>query len=131
MDTFPLLTFSRIAISDKVFTPVAGSSDLSTHMQSTLDWLLRAHDQGNDDGVSYGFSLRGGWLPSYRETTGYILTTFYRAGRVMKRPELTERATHTWHVGLQKYKTRTAAFPIPKTDTKASFSILDKTCLGW
>ncbi|HEY2187669.1 MAG TPA: hypothetical protein VGH48_03820 [Caldimonas sp.] len=39
-------------------------------------WLCRAQDASADGGVSYGYSLRGGWRPSYPETSGYIATTF-------------------------------------------------------
>jgi hypothetical protein len=41
-----------------------------------MDWLRRAHDATPDSGVSAGYSLRGRWLPSYPETTGYIMQTF-------------------------------------------------------
>jgi hypothetical protein len=44
-------------------------------LHGTLKWILRAQDGSPDDGVSYGYSLRSGWLVSYPETTGYILQT--------------------------------------------------------
>lgn len=47
------------------------------HLQSAVDWLKRAAAATADDGVSYGYSVRGGWRPSYRETSGYIAVTFY------------------------------------------------------
>ncbi|MEL7208304.1 MAG: prenyltransferase/squalene oxidase repeat-containing protein, partial [Actinomycetota bacterium] len=48
--------------------------------------------QGTDRGFSYGYTIRGGWQPSYVETTGYIITTFLNAGRRLDRPDLIERA---------------------------------------
>lgn len=103
MAPFPLLTFARLAISDSLATARTAQAPIDTHIQAVLDWLLRAHDQSHGGGVSYGFSLRGGWLPAYRETTGYILTTFYRAARSLQRPELAERATQMgrWLVKVQ------------------------------
>jgi hypothetical protein len=41
-------------------------------------WLCRAQDMSADGGVSYGYSVKGGWRPSYPETTGYIVPTFLR-----------------------------------------------------
>ncbi len=55
------------------------------HQKSAINWLKRAHDMGNDGGVSYGYYLRGkpfsafglGWRSSYIETSGYIIDTFF------------------------------------------------------
>lgn len=47
------------------------------HLRAAVDWLKRAQATTPDDGVSYGYSIRGGWRPSYRETSGYISTTFF------------------------------------------------------
>jgi len=54
-------------------------------------WLCRAQDASADGGVSYGYSLRGGWRPSYPETSGYIATTFLRLAR-RRDPSYGERA---------------------------------------
>ena len=56
------------------------------HIKAATEWLKRAQDITPDDGFSYGYCLRGpklkriaevGWRPSYVETTGYIIETFY------------------------------------------------------
>jgi len=47
------------------------------HLRSAVDWLKRAAAATPDNGVSYGYSIRGGWRPSYRETSGYIAVTLY------------------------------------------------------
>jgi uncharacterized protein YyaL (SSP411 family) len=76
---------------------------LDDHLDAALAWLERAHDQALRGGVSYGYSLRGGWLPPYRETSGYILTTFYRAADALARPQLAQRAEQVarWLVSVQ------------------------------
>ncbi|MDO5681740.1 MAG: hypothetical protein Q4G46_02775 [Propionibacteriaceae bacterium] len=73
------------------------------HLDSALAWLAKAQDISGDGGVSYGYSLRGGWLPAYRETTGYILETFYDAAAQLDRPELAERAERAarWVLQIQ------------------------------
>lgn len=45
-------------------------------IEAAADWLRRAQDATGDGGVSWGYRLRGGWAPSYPETTGYIVPTY-------------------------------------------------------
>lgn len=48
------------------------------HLQAAMDWLCRAQDATPDDGVSAFFDVAAGsWAPSYPETTGYIIPTFF------------------------------------------------------
>ena len=102
MTHLPLWTFARLSLGDRLGAaqPVQA---LSQHLEATLDWLIRAHDLTGRQGVSYGFSLRGGWLPAYRETTGYILTTFFRMAGALDRPDLHQRALEMaeWLVKVQ------------------------------
>lgn len=78
-----------------------------THLHATIDWLCRAQDirNGRSDagGVSAGWSFEDGWLPSYPETSGYIIETFLAAAEVLERPDLKERAGRIldWELSLQ------------------------------
>ena len=76
---------------------------LQLHLDAALDWLIRAQDATVDGGVSYGYSLRGGWLPSYRETTGYIVPTMLTAADRLERPDLRRRARRMadWLIEIQ------------------------------
>lgn len=98
----PILAFAKIAARD-VPALRLGEHDFDLHFSSAIDWLRRAHDVGDDDGVSYGYSLRGGWRPSYIETTGYIACTFYELAKRLRRAELRDRATRMarWLVRVQ------------------------------
>jgi hypothetical protein len=77
------------------------------HLAATIDWLCRAQDvrNGKPDagGVSAGWSFEDGWLPSYPETTGYIIETFLAAAMIFGRPELIDRAQRMidWELSLQ------------------------------
>src|SRR2546428_1143714 len=57
--------------------PVRGETRL--RMRAAVEWLLRAQGATPDDGVAFGyFPCEGGggdsgWLPSYPETTGYLI----------------------------------------------------------
>jgi len=97
-----VVTFSALGAKDLLgLRPSAGS--LEVHLAAARDWLKYAHDQGGDDGVSYGYSLRGGWRPSYRETSGYIATTFFNMARLRTEPDLRARALRIckWLLSVQ------------------------------
>ena len=78
------------------------------HLQATLAWLKRAQDErdGKPDagGVSAGWSFEDGWLPSYPETTGYIIETFVEAARRFGQPDLERRAQRMidWELSIQQ-----------------------------
>jgi uncharacterized protein YyaL (SSP411 family) len=63
-----------------------------SHLQAAVDWLCLAHDKSPDDGVSYGYSIRGGWRSSYIETSGYIATTFFNLAKEMNDSSFSDRA---------------------------------------
>ena len=77
------------------------------HLAAAIDWLCRAQDvrDGRADagGVSAGWSFEDGWLPSYPETTGYIVETMLAAADVLARPELVARAKRMidWELSIQ------------------------------
>lgn len=81
--------------------------DHRSHLVAAIDWLCRAQDvrRGAADagGVAAGWSFEDGWLPSYPETTGYIIETFVAAAGVLERPDLVARAQRMidWELGLQ------------------------------
>ena len=78
------------------------------HLGAAIDWLCLAQDVRNGmpdaGGVSAGWSFEDGWLPSYPETSGYIVETFIAAARVLDRPDLLDRARRIvdWELSLQR-----------------------------
>ncbi|MGC4029168.1 MAG: hypothetical protein QM696_09875 [Steroidobacteraceae bacterium] len=85
-----------------LFDSRAAPLELQRHVDAALGWLCRAQDKCGD-GVSYGYSLRGGWKPPYRETTGYIVGTLLEAAQQLRRADLDERALRAahWLVSIQ------------------------------
>jgi hypothetical protein len=80
------------------------------HLDGALNWLTRAQDASLDHGVSRGYSVgwnqyfrRKGWQPSYPETTGYIIPTFFEASGALNRPDLRLRAIRMadWELEVQ------------------------------
>ena len=95
-------TFSGL-VAKEALGASAQRGDPAVHLQAAEDWLKRAHDQNDDDGVSYGYSVRGGWRPSYRETSGYIATTFFELARQRDDADYRERALRIcrWLLSVQ------------------------------
>jgi len=98
----PLLTFAALVAKD-LLGAAPRTAALAEHLHAAEEWLKRAHDQGTDDGVSYGYSLRGGWRPSYRETSGYIATTFFNLARYRNDADYRGRALRIcrWLLAVQ------------------------------
>jgi hypothetical protein len=67
------------------------AAEAESHLLAAEAWLCRAQDAA-PGGVSYGYSVRGGWRPPYPETSGYIATTFFRLARNRNSPAYAERA---------------------------------------
>ena len=78
------------------------------HLRAAIDWLCLAQDVRNAEpdsgGVSAGWSFEDGWLPSYPETSGYIIETFIAAAGVLDRPDLIDRAQRiiNWELSIQR-----------------------------
>jgi hypothetical protein len=77
------------------------------HLGAAIDWLCRAQDvrngQPDSGGVSAGWSFEDGWLPSYPETSGYIVETFIAAAGILAHPDLVARAHRIidWELSIQ------------------------------
>lgn len=69
---------------------LAGSSDAA--LLGAVGWLCRMQDAGQDHGVAYGYSVKGGVRPSYVETTGYIAETFFRLAAFYDDQQYRDRA---------------------------------------
>ncbi|MBL4853781.1 MAG: hypothetical protein JKY25_06030 [Robiginitomaculum sp.] len=74
-----------IGLRDDLLRTSTNIFSIEEHQKAAIKWLKHAHDMSSDDGVSYGYYLRGrpfsssriGWRSSYIETSGYITETFY------------------------------------------------------
>ncbi|MBK8011818.1 MAG: hypothetical protein IPK13_10745 [Deltaproteobacteria bacterium] len=96
-------TFGTLVVRDLLHRS-SELKDPAVHRKAAVDWLIRAHEVSGDGGVSYGYALRGGgWRPSYRETTGYILETFFDLHHAGLEPTAGRRALEMarWCVAIQ------------------------------
>ncbi|HEX5138157.1 MAG TPA: hypothetical protein VFY93_14370 [Planctomycetota bacterium] len=104
--------FRRLVLADQLrFTtgfirPVANGT--SERAEAAVLWLLRAQDRSGDRGASMGYypldpEARDGWMPSYPETTGYIIQTLLAYAERTGRREIVDRAMEMarWEIGIQ------------------------------
>ncbi len=77
---------------------------IEEHITAAAEWLLRSQHATPDDGVPHSYDLRKRqWLPSYPETTGYIIPTFYDYAMNFGVPHFAEAARRmaVWEVQVQ------------------------------
>jgi len=72
-----------LSIKD-VFKESHKSFSNEIHIKYAMEWLSSAQKQNGDGGVSALYSLFNGWEPSYVETTGYIIPTFFNYAEISK-----------------------------------------------
>ena len=86
-----------------LYTSVHDCLDPEKHLYEAAQWLCRAQDHGLDRGVSYGCTFGGGFLPSYPETTGYIICTFVQLALHYADEAYLQRAAEmaTWEARVQ------------------------------
>lgn len=98
----------RLIVQDVMAPSSQPERDHITHLRAAIEWLCVAQDvrDGKSDagGVSAGWSFEDEWLPSYPETTGYIIETFIAAARLLDQPELLRRAHRMidWELSVQQ-----------------------------
>jgi uncharacterized protein YyaL (SSP411 family) len=77
--------------------------DTAAHLAAAADWILRAQRATPDGGVAAAYSFEDGWVPSYAETTGYIIPTLLgyaeRTGDARYRDRALEMAE--WELAVQ------------------------------
>jgi len=99
---------ARLIAHDLVGTQAQPEYPHVEHLRAAIDWLCLAQDVRNDKpdagGVSAGWSFEDGWLPSYPETSGYIVETFLAAAGVLDRSDLIDRAQRIidWELSIQR-----------------------------
>jgi len=98
---------ARLIVQDALGLSGQPEQPHGDHLAAAIDWLCLAQDvrDGHPDagGVSAGWNFEDGWLPSYPETSGYIIETFLAAAKILDRPDLIGRAGRMidWELSIQ------------------------------
>jgi hypothetical protein len=139
-------TFMRHVIADqwryfiRATRPLRGEID--ARARAAVDWLLLAQRASTDDGVPLGYfpcgDHRDGWMPSYPETTGYIITSLLSYAEVFGDAAVREAALKMarWEITIQMPSGAVQGGPVcpPSHQTAAAFNtgmVLDGWCSAY
>lgn len=116
----------------RVYTRVHDDYDFAKHIREAAAWLCRAQDFGVDRGVSYGAQFGNGFLPSYPETTGYIIPTFTRLSDIYCDPSYLQRAIEMgdWEIDIQMESGAVMGGRVNPNPSPAVFNT-GQVLLGW
>lgn len=116
----------------RLYSPEHGNVDRNLHVREAVRWLERAQDFGEDRGVSYGARFGEGFLPSYPETTGYIIVTFVELWRRFGDPTYLDRARAMadWEIAIQLPSGAVMGGKLNSSPTPAVFNT-GQVLLGW
>ena len=89
--SFYYLTSTSFKDSIKKHNPIYPNK---IHVKAAMQWLRTAQRKNGDGGVSALYSLFEGWSPSYIETTGYIIPTFFNYA-------LTSKEHIYWEIAIE------------------------------
>lgn len=86
-----------------LFKKSHSNNNIDTALGYAADWLCRAQDSTPVHGVSEGYHLKHGWLPSYPETSGYIIETLCEYSEIVNDRSFKDRALKMadWLVSIQ------------------------------
>lgn len=112
--------------------------EIDERLKAAVDWILRAQKATPDDGVPVGYFPVGaydGWMPSYPETTGYIITSLLKYADIYQAEEVREAALKMadWEIDIQMPGGAVQGGPVcaPEKQTAAAFNtgmVLDGWC---
>jgi hypothetical protein len=115
-----------------LYTSLHSNLDPALHLREAAGWLVRAQDHGTDRGFSYGTAFGEGFLPSYPETTGYIICTFLDLAEFYRDDEYERRAIEAgdWESAIQMPSGAVMGGMYTQNPTAAIFNT-GMVLLGW
>lgn len=113
--------------------------DAEEYLDAAVKWICHAQDAFADGGVARSFSLtynhyfkRKGWIPSYPETTGYIIPTMFDYAHFSKKQEFFDRALRMvdWECDVQLENGAVQGGTVDQKPTPAIFNT-GQVIFGW
>lgn len=126
-------------VSGYLTLPRRDAGEIRDSLRAAINWLCHAQDAYDDGGVARSYSLtynpwfrRQGWIPSYPETTGYIIPTVFDLARQSGREELFSRAVRMadWECDVQMANGAVQGGTICDPPTAAVFNT-GQVIFGW
>lgn len=133
MDIAQTIRLKTLVIKDTLGLSLGPAADNRTHLDAAIAWLKHAQDVTGNGGVAQTFlvkSLR--WAPSYPETTGYIIPTFYRYAAIAGDEDARQRARRMadWEIEIQHPTGGVLAGALGDSDQPTIFNT-GQVIFGW
>lgn len=115
------------------------NTTINDHLVAAVQWICNAQDAFNDGGVARSYSLiynpffqKKGWIPSYPETTGYIIPTLFDYAKQTGRQDIYDRADRMadWECQIQMKSGAVQGGTIDQPPTPAIFNT-GQVIFGW
>jgi hypothetical protein len=115
------------------------ASHITEHLDAAVQWICRAQDAFDDGGIARSYSLiynpyfnGKGWVPSYPETTGYIIPTMFDYAHLVKSEDIFARAVRMadWECDVQMENGAVQGGTIDQAPTPAIFNT-GQVIFGW
>lgn len=103
------------------------------HLDAAIAWLKHAQDVTGNGGVAQTYLVRSRhWAPSYPETTGYIIPTFYRYAELAGDTDARARARRMadWEIDIQHPTGGVLAGALGDSDQPTVFNT-GQVIFGW
>jgi hypothetical protein len=136
---YVLSLINRDVAAGYLRVPRSNPGAAADSLRAAIDWICHAHDAAGDGGVSRSYSLGfhpliggRGWLPSYPETTGYIIPTMFDFARRSGRDDVFHRAVRMadWETDIQLPSGAVRGGTIVEREAPAVFNT-GQVLFGW
>lgn len=122
-----------LVLKDRLGIGLTEPRDNRTHLDAAIAWLKHAQDVSGDGGVAQTWLVRlNKWAPSYPETTGYIIPTFYRYAALAGDADARARAKRMadWEIEIQHPTGGVLAGALGDSDQPTVFNT-GQVIFGW
>ena len=127
------IRLKSIVLKDSLGLSLSAPVKDRTHLDAAIAWLKHAHDVTGNGGVAQTYLVRSRrWAPSYPETTGYIIPTFYRYAALAGDDDARQRARRMadWEIDIQHPTGGVLAGALGDSDQPTIFNT-GQVIFGW
>ncbi|MCC2869214.1 MAG: glycoside hydrolase family 127 protein [Candidatus Accumulibacter phosphatis] len=133
MDLSETLRLKLLVLRDQLGLSLGPAGDDRQHLDAAIAWLKHAQDVTGNGGVAQTYLVRSRhWAPSYPETTGYIIPTFYRYAALAGDDDARARARRMadWEIEVQHPSGGVLAGALGDSDQPTVFNT-GQVIFGW
>lgn len=133
MGMIETIRLKGLVLQDRLGLSLSGPVAGREHLDAAIAWLKHAQDVTGNGGVAQTFLVRSRrWAPSYPETTGYIIPTFYRYAALAGDEDARRRARRMadWEIEIQHATGGVLAGALGDSDRPTIFNT-GQVIFGW